>query len=113
MRFSEVAIFTDDVDAAADFYERLLGAAAVHRGDGIAVFDVGGVQVLVHEKCEPSSDAPPCEDHIAFAVPDVDRTVRELEERGLTVEFPAREYDWGRFLYVRDPQGHLLEIQQA
>lgn len=112
MRLSELALFTDDVQAAAQFYERLLGTGPVHRGEGIAVFEVAGVQVLIHERCAAGPDDPPCEDHVAFAVGDVDRAAAEGEARGLTVDFPPRDYDWGRSAYLRDPDGRLLELHE-
>lgn len=113
MRIAEVAIFTDNVDAAAGFYERLLGVAPGQRGEGFAIFKVGGAEVLIHETYEAAPGDVPCENHVAFAVADVDRCVAELESRGLCVEIAAREYEWGRSAYLRDPDGHLLEIHQA
>jgi catechol 2,3-dioxygenase-like lactoylglutathione lyase family enzyme len=112
MRLSELAIFTDDVDAAVAFYERLLGVPPVHRGDGIGIFRTGGVQVLIHKKSPPSPDSPPFEDHVAFHVPDVDQAVADLQARGLVLEVPPRRYDWGYSAYLRDPDGHLLELHE-
>lgn len=112
MRLAELAIFTDNFSATAEFYERLLGTAAAHRGDGMAIFKVGDAEVLIHERYEAGPGDLPCENHVAFAVADVDQSVRELEARGLSVEIPPRDYDWGRSAYLRDPDGHLLEIHQ-
>ena len=112
MRFSEFAIFTEDLASATAFYERLLGAAPSHRGDGIAIFKVGGIQVLIHKRYVASSDDVPCENHVAFAVSDVNQSISEIEARGLSVDIPPREYGWGRSAYLRDPDGHLLEIHQ-
>lgn len=112
MTLHEIAFFTDDVDGLASFYERLLNVAPVHRGEGIAIFDVNGVQVLIHERCDAGSDGPPCENHIAFAVPDVDRAVEDLKRRGLPVQFPPRDYDWGRSAYLRGADGTFIELHQ-
>ena len=60
----------------------------------------------------PETGELPCENHVAFAVADVDQTVAELESRSLTVEFSPPNYDWGRSAYLRDPEGRLVEIQQ-
>lgn len=112
MQFSEVAFFTDEVDATAEFYERLLGVPPTHRGDGIAIFHSAGVQVLIHCRYEPTPDNPPCENHMAFSVDNVDQSVAECEANGLTVEIPPRNYDWGRSAYLRDPSGQLVELHQ-
>jgi catechol 2,3-dioxygenase-like lactoylglutathione lyase family enzyme len=107
---AELAFFVDDVDAVADFWERLLGTAPVHRGEGIAVFLSGGAKVLIHAKGESAPGEPPNEDHVAFRVPDVDATSTDLTARGLEVAFPPRDYAWGRSAYLRDPAGHLVEL---
>lgn len=113
MRFAELAIFTDNVESTAAFYERLLGVAPKHRGEGIAIFKVGGVDLLIHKTYEPGPGDLPCENHVAFAVPDVDRAVAGLQDKGLTVDIPPADYPWGRSAYLRDPDGNLVEVQDA
>ena len=109
----EIAMFTGDVDGMATFYERLLGAGPVARGQGMAIFDVGGVKLLIHETSAPAADGPPNEDHIAYGVPDVDAACRQLAEQGLAIEIGLRDYYWGRSAYLRDPAGHLLELHES
>lgn len=113
MRFHEVAIFTDQVDTVIGFYERLLNTKPAYRGDGIAIFKIGDVQILLHSRYEPGPGDLPCENHTAFAVPDLDRTIIDLEARGVTIDYPPREYDWGRSAYLRDPEGRLIEIHES
>ena len=110
MTLSELAIFTDDVSKMAAFYERLLGAVPIQRGEKIAIFRVGTVQLLIHETYAAKPGDVPCENHTAFFVEDVDQSASELEERGLSIEIAPRDFDWGRSAYLRDPDGHLLEI---
>jgi catechol 2,3-dioxygenase-like lactoylglutathione lyase family enzyme len=112
MKFHEVAIFTDNVDSLAEFYCRLLNAEPAHRGDGIAIFQVGDTQILIHARYTPGPGDLPCENHTAFAVANLDRTMAELENRGLTVERPPCDYPWGRSAYLRDPEGRLLELHE-
>lgn len=113
MRLSELAYFTDDVEGMTSFYERLLGVKPVHCGEGIAIFDVNSVRVLIHRNSQTGPDDVPCENHVAFAVPELDRAVRELEIRGLNVEFPPRQYDWGRSAYLRAPDSLLVELHES
>lgn len=113
MQLVEIALFSDDVPALAQFYERLLGSPPAHRGEGIAVFRLGPVQILIHRRYAPGPDELPPENHVAFDVPDLDAAVARLSAAGVTVEHPPRDYDWGRSAYLRDPDGGLIELQAA
>lgn len=109
MELREVAIFTEDVPATTTFYEQLVGAPIVAE-ETIAVFDVNGVELLVHETYPDDDGALPPEDHYAFAVEDLDETFTTLSENGLTVVREPAEYEWGRSAYFRDPDGRLVEL---
>jgi catechol 2,3-dioxygenase-like lactoylglutathione lyase family enzyme len=113
MKFHEVAMFTDQVDAVSDFYERLFDIKPAYRGSGISIFQVGETQILIHSKYVPGPGELPCENHIAFSVGDLEQAVRELESRRVSVETPPKDYNWGRSAYLRDPDGHLVELHEA
>jgi hypothetical protein len=51
-------------------------------------------------------------DHVAIAARDVDKAVQSLAESGLSPEIPAKDYDWGRSAYYRDPDGTQVELHQ-
>jgi len=108
---SEVALFTDRVDEMAAFYETLLGAAPTYRGDGIAIFKVEGVTLLIHTKSASQPGGPPNQNHIALAVPDLDAACDSLAAQGMTIMLPPKTYDWGRSAYLRDPDGQMVELQ--
>ena len=54
----------------------------------------------------------PAEDHIAFAVEDLERACLEAEASGLRCEVPRRTYEWGKSAYLRDPDGRLVELHE-
>ena len=112
-RLGEVALFTDDVDGASDFYRTLVGAPPVAEWPGGAIFDVGGAKLLVHERPGAPADGPPNEDHFAISVDDLDATCATLVSDGFTFLVDARDYPWGRSAYLRDPDGRLVELAQA
>jgi len=112
MKIIEIARFVDDVPKAIKFYRLLLGVEPSYSDDSLATFNSNGVTVLVHIRYEHGPGDLPCEDHIAFGVDDVDQTVAALERQGLIVEYPSRDYDWGRSAYLREPTVSLIEIAQ-
>lgn len=112
MHLSELAFFTSDVPAMTSFYRDLLGKAPVYQSGDLAIFDHAGVQILIHQAYVAGPDDLPPENHFAFAVPDVDADFATLESAGLNCVVPPRDYDWGRSAYLRDPDGHLIELQQ-
>jgi catechol 2,3-dioxygenase-like lactoylglutathione lyase family enzyme len=108
--FSEIARFVDDVPATVRFYRDVLQAAPVHETSGLAIFHVGGLTLLLHQRYEPGPDDLPPEDHVAVAVEDFEAAVEDLLQKGHAMEVPPREFPWGRSAYLRDPAGHLVEL---
>ena len=112
-RVCEIARFTEDIPAMARFYQQLLGVEPQYQAEGIAIFVSGGVKILIHANYTPGEDDLPPEDHVAFAVPDVDRTCARLVENGLHLVSEPRDWPWGRSAHLRDPDGHLIELSQG
>lgn len=110
MKLIELAYFTDNVQAMADFYRALLGAEPVAQSDDMAIFMSGETKILIHRNYPPSEGELPASNHIAFAVEDVDAVCASLTYSGLTLEDPPKDYYWGRSAYLRDPDGHQVEI---
>ena len=110
MKLSELAYFTDSVREMKDFYRALLSAEPVSHSDDMAIFIMGKTRIFIHRNYLPcESDLRPNK-HIAFAVEDVDTTCRTLMQQGLVMEIPPKDYYWGRSAYLRDPDGHQVEI---
>lgn len=110
MKFTEVAMFTEDVRVMGRFYEQLLGVAPVVRTPGLVIFASGQVKLLIHEVYRPGPGELPPEDHVSFKVADVDEACARLVRGGMEFEVEPRDFDWGRSAYLRDPDGRLLEI---
>ena len=112
-RVVEVSLFTDDVQAARDFYRLLLAVPPEAEWPGGAIFVAGDSRVLLHERSGSLPGGPPNEDHVAIAVQDLDSACEDLIAQGLALLLPPRDYPWGRSAYLRDPDGRLVEIAQA
>ena len=113
MTLSEIAFFSDDVEAAKAFYARLLGAAPVAEWPGGAIYAVGDAKLLVHELAAAMEDGPPSEDHFALTVDDLDAVCDALLGDGTAFLVEPRDFPWGRSAYLRDPDGRLVELAQS
>jgi len=110
MKLIELAYFTGNVQQMTDFYRSLLGAEPVARSDDMAIFASGETTIFVHRKYTSVKGELPAEQHVAFAVDDIDAACEHLVQQGLTLEFPPQDYYWGHSAYLRDPDGHMVEI---
>ncbi len=123
-RVLETALYVDDLDRAAEFYEQVLELTALTQDSRFRAYDVGGTNVLLlflrgatlETVQMPGGTIPPHDGHgplhVAFAITAGDLAAWELRlgERGVAIEGRT---DWprgGRSIYFRDPDGHLLEL---
>jgi len=105
--------FTADLDRTASFYERLLGVSPESLSVGeTATFTLGEVKLFLHKRAGGMPGGPKDEDHITFAVEDVDEACAALRAQGIEIEFPPRDFYWGRSAYLRDPDGRLVELHR-
>lgn len=118
-----VVVIVADLDRALDFYVGVLGLPLAHRSGPFAQLDTGRTRVALFEResmartlgveelSVPSVDAPAFE--LGFKVEDVDRAFRELVRAGVTPVVEPTDRAWGqRTAYLRDPDGHLVELAQ-
>jgi len=113
MKLVELAYFTENVEQMADFYRKLLDAEPVAKSDDMAIFMSGHTKIFIHRKYPASEGKLPPDNHIAFGVDDVDVTCETIIRQGLTLEIAPKDYYWGRSAYLRDPDGHMIEITKA
>ena len=120
----ETALYADDLERAARFYEDVLGLSPLASDARFRAYDVGGRSVLlVFQRGAtletvrlPGGTIPPHDGHgplhIAFAVDAADLAAWEerLGRHGIAVEGRTVWPRGGHSLYARDPDGHLLEF---
>ncbi|MBX3536217.1 MAG: VOC family protein [Chelatococcus sp.] len=123
-RILETALYVDDLDRAARFYSDVLGLEAFTSDARFCAFDVGGANVLLLFKrgstldtvTLPGGTIPPHDGHgplhIAFAVTTADMHIWEerLAAAGIPIEGRTEWPKGGHSIYLRDPDGHLLEL---
>jgi catechol 2,3-dioxygenase-like lactoylglutathione lyase family enzyme len=110
MKLAEIAFFTDNVSRMTDFYRRLFGIEPVASSETMAIFFAGETKIFIHYKYAPKNGELPPENHFAFKVEDVDTVCNALMGQGLTLEIPPQDFYWGRSAYLRDPDGHQIEL---
>lgn len=117
-----VVVVVAELGPALAFYTEVLGLPLKHRAAAFAQLDTGRTRLALYERGAmrdtlgfeihpPERDAPGFE--LGFLVDDVDRACAELVARGVELVTPPTDRAWGqRTAYIRDPDGHLLELAQ-
>jgi catechol 2,3-dioxygenase-like lactoylglutathione lyase family enzyme len=113
MKLAEIAFFTDNVERITNFYSCLLGVEPVASSETIAIFFTGETKIFLHYKYSPKDGELPPENHHAFKVENLDTVCKELTEQGLMLEIPPQDFYWGRSAYLRDPDGHQIELTEV
>lgn len=120
----ETALYVEDLDRAAAFYEGVMGLPVLHADDRMRAYDVKKRSVLLlflrgatTAPVRTASGLIPPHDasgqiHMAFAIaPDQLVPWRaHLTANGVAIEGTS---DWkrgGHSLYFRDPDGNMLEV---
>jgi catechol 2,3-dioxygenase-like lactoylglutathione lyase family enzyme len=121
----ETALYVADLDRSAAFYQRLLGARELlAEADRMRALDVAGRQVLLlfrvgasdRDNPVPGGVVPPHgaqgRMHVCFAIPaaSLDAWERHLAALAVAVESRVHAERGATCLYVRDPDGHLVEL---
>jgi lactoylglutathione lyase len=118
-----IVLVVADLDAALQFYVGLLGLPLAHRSGPYAQLATGTTRLALFERgamastlgaaqlCPPALDAPGFE--LGFKVPDCDVAFAELVDGGAHPVTAPTDRAWGqRTAYLRDPDGHLVELAE-
>jgi catechol 2,3-dioxygenase-like lactoylglutathione lyase family enzyme len=118
-------LVVSDAAGSRDFWTGVMGAELVRQYGGTSVvLRFAGAWILLVTGGAPTADkpsitlAPPADpDLVASAmtlrIPDCWGAYRTLTARG--AEFLTPPHDWGAEIrcYLRDPDGHLIELSEA
>lgn len=127
LKVHHLGIAVESLDEAVPLFERLLGSAPVARetvndqGVRVAVFEVGGSRIELLESA--AADSPiarfiakrgPGIHHISFTVPDLDQSLREMEQSGVRlIDREPRvgaQHERIAFLHPKSTAGVLIEL---
>lgn len=113
-----------DVERSTAFYTGVLGATVVRAEVGsLAFLDLAGARLVLSAAGGPTADKPavtftPVTDpdtvsaELILRVGDLRATHRALLARGATFLTPPVEFPWETRCFLRDPDGHLIELTQ-
>ena len=118
-RIDHVVLTVRDIDRTVEFYQRALGMRAVTFGEGRRALVVGDQKLNLHQagrEFEPKATDPrPGAIDICFTTTALlDDVVAQLRSAGVAVEHGPVAKTGARAelrsVYVRDPDGNLIEI---
>lgn len=119
----EMALRVGDLELMQHFYEEVINLELMARFSHAVFFKIaegygGHTQILAlfdrsgeadYQGLDPQKTTV---DHLAFTIPlaEFDGEKRRLEKHGLNVETAEHAWVHWRSLYVRDPEGNLVEL---
>ncbi len=118
-----VVLVVAELERSLHFYTEVLGLALGHRSGAFAQLDTGRTRIALYERAAMSRvvgipltapDPRAAGFELGFKVDDVDAAVAAFAAAGAEVVCAPTDRDWGqRTAYLRDPDGHLVELAQA
>lgn len=104
---AHVIIFSRDAEADRAFLRDVLGLRSVDAGGGWPIFALPPAEVAVHP------DESGGRHMLYLLCADIDTAVTDLESKGIRVERPLQDMQWGRLATIRLPGGGELGIYQS
>lgn len=116
MNLDYTILTVTDIDRAISFYVDVLGFKLAHHSGPYAQFDTGPTRFALYQRDAMARtlgiDDPPAFE-VGCKVADVDAAFAELVAQGATAAVAPTDRPWGqRTAYVRDPDGHYVELAQ-
>jgi catechol 2,3-dioxygenase-like lactoylglutathione lyase family enzyme len=102
-------IVSDDVERSRRFYTEVLGGKVVFSGD-VTYVQLANSWIIINVGGGPTDDKPA----VTLETPgDPDRVSSFLNIRGAHFLTPPKQHQYEIRCYIRDPDGHLIEVGQT
>lgn len=99
-------VYSRQPDEARVLLDKILGTTKVDAGSGSLIFALPPAEIAVH----PADGAPGID--LYLMCQDIEKTILELREKGVTFSRPVREVSWGRVSAIALPGGGELGLYQ-
>jgi len=117
-------IVSDDVERSRRFYTEVLGGRLVFSKDDLAYVALANCWVIINVGGGPTDDkpsvvlgVPPDPDRVSsflnIRVRDIEAVYAEWSARGAHFLTPPKQHQYEIRCYIRDPDGHLIEVGQT
>ena len=104
--------YSSKVDELRSFFRDKLGLPCTDVGGGWLIFDLPEAEVGCHEHQTETTSMPSGAHDISLYCDDIDRTVRELKERGVEFSDEITDVGWGRRTHFLVPGNFEIELFQ-
>ncbi len=119
-------IVSDDVERSRRFYTEVLGGEVVFRGTGTGPVNVklSNSWIVINAGGGPTDDKPAVtletprdpdrvSSFLNIRVTDIEAVYAEWSARGAQFLTPPKQHRYETRCYIRDPDGHLIEVGQT
>jgi catechol 2,3-dioxygenase-like lactoylglutathione lyase family enzyme len=118
-------IVSNDVERSRRFYTEVLGGRLAYSGPGgLTYVALANSFIIINGGGGPTDDkpavileTPPDPDRVSsflnIRVKDIDAVYSEWSARGAHFLTPPKQHQYEKRCYIRDPDGHLIEVGQT
>jgi len=108
-----ITFYVSDLKRSAGFYEKTLGLEKKYTYSSYVGFQCGNLEIGLIPKSKTEERAELTSPSVEFLVDDVDKTYKELKDKGVKFIKELHDEPWGgRQASFTDPDGNVLEIVQ-
>lgn len=111
---NHITFAVDNLERSMYFYEIIFGVEPIAKGEKLAYFQIGDVWFALNVESKYKSDErQKTYTHIAFSMTVTSQKIlmKKLDRHGITYELGrSRNEREGHSVYIRDYDGHLIEL---
>ncbi len=115
-RIDTIILLVTDMDISISFYRDNLGIPLKFKSPGWAEFVLGNVHLALHRKSRNLTDNNMPFGTIGvsvnFEVNEIEDMVSRLETTGIEPVGGVKEYDFGKYFFVTDPDGYIIGFRE-